>query len=235
MCTHGFLRSQFIEKYIKNVFSWKVEMITIMQKWFRKLFSDIFRKNRNLKIGLYGPPNGGKTTLANMICKDWLGEDMGSVSNVAHETREIQIKEKVTIKSDDKELTFSLVDTPGIATKIDYEDFIKVGMKEEEAKNRAKEATKGVIDSIKWLDDMNVVIVVLDSTKDPYTQVNITIVGNLQARNIPVLLVANKVDLKKSDIKRIQTAFPQYEVVGISAKYGDNIDQFYEAVFKVCG
>ncbi len=210
-------------------------MITLMQKWFRKLFADIFKKNRNLKIGLYGPPNGGKTTLANQICKDWLGEEMGNVSNVAHETREIQIKEKVTIKSNDKELTFSLVDTPGIATKIDYEDFIKVGMKEEEAKNRAKEATKGVIDSIKWLDDMNVVVVVLDSTKDPYTQVNITIVGNLQARNIPVLLVANKVDLKKSDIKRIETAFPQYEVVGISAKYGDNIDQFYEAVFKVCG
>ncbi|MFH1439997.1 MAG: Era-like GTP-binding protein [Candidatus Woesearchaeota archaeon] len=208
-------------------------MITLMQKFVRRLFGDLFGKRKNLKIGLYGPPNGGKTTLANKICKDWLGEEMGSVSNVAHETREIQIKEQLTIKSKGKELSFNLVDTPGIATKIDYEDFLKVGMKDKEAKNRAKEATKGVINAIKWLDDMDVVIVVMDSTKDPYTQVNITIVGNLQARDIPVLLVANKIDLKKSDIKRIQTAFPQYEVVGISAKLGNNLDEFYEAVFKI--
>jgi GTPase len=209
-------------------------MITLMQKFMRRWFGNLFGKKKNLKIGLYGPPNGGKTTLANQICKDWLGEEMGSVSNVAHETREIQIKEQVTIKSDNgKELAFNLVDTPGIATRIDYEDFMKVGMKDEEAKARAKEATKGVVNAIKWLDDMDVVIVVLDSTKDPFTQVNITIVGNLQARDIPVLLVANKIDLKKSDIKKIQTAFPQYEVVGISAKCGNNMDEFYEALFKI--
>lgn len=194
---------------------------------------DLFKTKKHIKLGLYGPPNGGKTTLANRICKDWLGEEMGTVSNVPHETREIQIKEQVTIKSEGKELTFSLVDTPGIATKIDYEDFLKVGMNEKEAKVRAREATKGVVDAIKWLDDMDTVIVVLDSTKDPYTQVNITIVGNLQARNIPVLLVANKTDLKKSDMKRLQSAFPQYGVVGISAKYGNNLDGFYEALFDV--
>lgn len=199
----------------------------------RRLFGNFFKKKKDIKMGLYGPPNGGKTTLANQVCKDWLGEEMGSVSNVAHETREIQIKEQLTIKSNGKELSFNLVDTPGIATKIDYEDFLKVGMKDGEAKARAKEATKGVVNAIKWLDDMDVVIVVLDSTKDPFTQVNITIVGNLQARDIPVLLVANKIDLKKSDIKRIQTAFPQYDVVGISAKCGNNMDEFYEALFKI--
>ena len=184
-------------------------------------------------MGLYGPPNGGKTTLANKVCLDWLGEEMGSVSNVAHETREIQIKEQISIKSKGKELAFNLVDTPGIATKIDYEDFMKLGLKETEAKSRAKEATKGVIDSIKWLDDMDAVVIVLDSTKDPYTQVNITIIGNLEARKIPVLIVGNKIDLKKSDLKKLQSAFPQYEVIGISAKFGNNIDEFYEALFRV--
>ncbi|HZX45406.1 MAG TPA: GTPase, partial [Candidatus Nanoarchaeia archaeon] len=173
---------------------------------------------------------------ANRICQDWLGEDMGSVSNIAHETREIHIKEQVTIKSKDgKELSFNLVDNPGIATKIDYEDFLKAGMNEKDAKSRAKEATKGVIDAIKWLDDMDTVVIVLDATKDPYSQVNITIIGNLQARNIPVLIVANKVDLKKAKIKKIQAAFPQYNVIGISAKYGTNIDQFYEGIFALVG
>ena len=117
-----------------------------MKKFINKVLNNIFKKKKHVKLGLYGPPNGGKTTLANRICQDWLGEDMGSVSNIAHETREIQIKEQINIKSKGKELSFNLVDTPGIATKIDFEDFIKAGMKETEAKKRAKEATKGVIE-----------------------------------------------------------------------------------------
>src|SRR3989338_5354214 len=166
-------------------------VVNIIKKFINKVLRNLFKKKKHVKLGLYGPPNGGKTTLANKICQDWLGEDIGKVSNIAHETREIQIKEEINIKSKGKELTFNLVDTPGIATKIDYEDFMKVGLKEKEAKKRAKEATRGVIDAIKWLDEMDTVIVVLDSTKDPYSQVNVTILGNLEARSIPVLLVAN--------------------------------------------
>ncbi len=210
-------------------------MIKRFKDFFNKYFKNLFGKKKEVKIGLYGPPNGGKTTLANRICEDWLGEQLGNVSSVAHETREVQIKEKVVIKSGNKQITFSLVDTPGIATKIDYEEFVKEGMKEKEAKNRAKEATKGVIDAIKWLDDMETVVVVLDATKDPYSQVNITIMGNLEARNIPVLVVANKVDLKKADLKKIESAFPKYDIVGISAKYGKNVDKFYEKLIEVAG
>lgn len=212
-------------------------MIDIVKKFIKKVLKNLFKNKREIKLGLYGPPNGGKTTLANRICKDWIGEEMGKASSMAHETREVQIKEQVKIKKGGKQLSFSLVDTPGIATKIDYEDFMKKGMKEAAAKKRAKEATKGVIESIKWLDDMDTVIVVLDSTKDPYSQVNITIIGNLAARDIPVLIVANKMDLKKgkSNLRKIQSAFPQYDVVGISAKKGKNIDEFYEALFVLAG
>jgi GTPase len=210
----------------------------MVKSFFKSLFKRLklnpFARRSHVKLGLYGPPNGGKSTLANRICLDWLGEEMSTVSHIAHETREIKIKEQVSIKNKKgKELTFSLVDTPGISTKIDYEDFLKRGIKKKEAKDRAKEATKGVIDSIKWLDNMDSVVVVLDATKDPYSQVNITIMGNLQARNIPVLVVANKVDLKKANMDVIKAAFPQYEVVGVSAKYGKNVEEFYEQLFKV--
>lgn len=208
-------------------------MLDVINKFIQKVLRDLFKKRKHVKLGLYGPPNGGKTTLANRICQDWLGEDMGIVSSIPHETREVKIKEQINIKSGKKELSFNLVDTPGIATKIDYEDFVKHGLSVKKAKVRAKEATKGVIDAIKWLDDMDAVIVVLDATYDPYSQVNITIIGNLQARSIPVLIVANKVDLKKSDIKKIEAAFPQYKVIGISAKYGKNMEQFYEALFAL--
>ncbi|MBW2985322.1 GTP-binding protein [Candidatus Woesearchaeota archaeon] len=208
-------------------------MMNVLQMFFNKFLRNLFGKKKYIKLGLYGPPNAGKTTLANRICQDWLGEEMGVVSNVPHETREIQIKEQVNIKSGNKEISFNLVDTPGIATKIDYEDFMKKGLNEKQAKKRAKEATKGVIDAIKWLDEVDSVVVVLDSTKDPYSQVNVTIIGNLVARDIPVLVVGNKTDLKRSKLKRLRSAFPQYEVIGISAKQGNNIDEFYDGLFKV--
>lgn len=208
-------------------------MIKRFKSFLDKFVKNLFKKKKDVKIGLYGPPNGGKTTLANKICEDWLGESLGSVSSVAHETREVQVKDKVHIKSKGKQITFNLVDTPGIATKIDYEDFLEEGMADKEAKERAKEATKGVVDAIKWLEQVDTVVVVLDSTLDPYSQVNITIMGNLEARKVPVLIVANKVDLKKSDLKRIEAAFPQYKIVGISAKFGKNIDKFYEELIDL--
>ena len=207
-------------------------MIKKLKLFFKEMFF-IFNVKKSVKIGLYGPPNVGKTTLANKICEDWIGEEMGVASSVPHETREVKIKESVVIKSRGRELKFNLVDTPGISTKIDYEDFLSHKLDVKEAKQRAKEATKGVIDAIKWLDNMDCVLVVLDSTKNPYSQVNITIIGNLAARDIPVLIVANKIDLKRSDIKKIEAAFPQYPVIGISATKGNNIEDFYEEVFKL--
>ncbi len=192
----------------------------------------IFRKKKDIKIGLYGPVNSGKTTLANRICMDWIGEEMGKTSVIPHETREIQVKEKVTVEDNGKNLTFNLVDTPGIATKIDFEDFVKAGLKKKVAKERAKEATKGVIEAIKWLDNMDMVLVVLDSSRDPINQVNITILGNLDARNIPVLLVGNKTDLKNADLSRIRNAFSKYSLIGISAKTGENINELYQTILK---
>ncbi len=207
--------------------------IKIFKNFFKKIFNNLFKNKREIKLGFYGPPNAGKTSLANRICKDFTGQEIGSVSKVPHETRNVQFKEKVEIKYKGKTLTFKMIDTPGIATKIDYEDFLKYNMKKKEAKERAKEATQGVIESIKWLDDMDVVVIVLDSSENPYNQVNITIVGNLVARKIPVLIVGNKIDLKKSDLKKIEAAFPEYDVVGVSARSGENFEEFYESIFKL--
>ena len=208
-------------------------VVKVFKNFFKRIFTNLFKNKREIKLGFYGPPNAGKTSLANRICKDFTGEEMGTVSKVPHETRKVQFKEKVEIAYKGKKMTFKMIDTPGIATKIDYEDFLKYKVSKKDAKERAKEATQGVIESIKWLDDMDMVVVVLDATENPYNQVNITIIGNLVARKIPVLIVANKVDLKKADIKKIEAAFPEYEVVGISAKFGDNLEEFYESIFRV--
>jgi GTPase len=207
--------------------------IKIFKNFFKRIFSNLFKNKKEVKLGFYGPPNAGKTSLANRICKDFTGQELGTVSKIPHETRKVQFKEKVEISYKGKKMIFKMVDTPGIATKIDYEDFMKYKLSKKESKERAKEATQGVIESIKWLDDMNMVVVVIDATENPYNQVNITIIGNLVARKIPVLIVANKIDLKKADIKKIEAAFPEYDVVGISAKFGDNLEEFYESIFRL--
>ncbi len=208
-------------------------MANILGRFFKRIFFNIFRQKKELKIGFYGPPNAGKTSLANRICKDFTGKEIGKVSKIPHETRTIQFREKVEISYKEKKMTFKIIDTPGIATKIDYEDFMKFKLKKKEAKLRAKEATQGVVESIKWLDDMDVVVIVLDAVQNPYNQVNITIIGNLVARKIPVLIVANKIDLKRANAKRVESAFPEYDVVGISAKKGKNMEEFYESIFKL--
>jgi small GTP-binding protein len=207
-------------------------MVLNALKKIASIVKAIFRKRKNLKIGLYGPVNSGKTTLANRICLDFLGEELGKVSVVPHETREIQIKERVTMKVDGKSLTFNLVDTPGIATRIDYENFMRYGLSKAEAKKRAREATKGVIEAIRWLDEMDLVLVVLDSTKNPLDQVNITILGNLDARKIPFIIVSNKIDLKRSNTMRIRNAFPNYDVIGVSAKTGAMMKELYKMILK---
>ena len=155
---------------------------------FSAVIQRIFGK-KHAKIGIYGPPNVGKTTLANRILRDWTGDIMGSVSEVPHETRRAKWKTDIKINNGGSSLVMDLVDTPGIATKIDYKEFMNLyGMNKDDSRVRAKEATEGVIEAIRWLDDIDGVVLVMDATQDPFTQVNVTIIGNLEARNLPMLI-----------------------------------------------
>ncbi|HDY74141.1 MAG TPA: GTP-binding protein [Euryarchaeota archaeon] len=192
----------------------------------------IFKKKKTISLGFYGAVNAGKTTLANRISMDWLGEEVGVVSEIPHETREIQKVENVKVDTESGSLNMNIIDMPGIATQVDFKEFEKFGFNEEEAKNRAKEATRGIIEAIKWLNNVDAVLVVMDSTKDPYTQVNITIIGNLEARGIPMIVIANKIDSEDASPESIENAFPQHIVVQVSASTGDNMDNLYTAIHK---
>ncbi len=201
-----------------------------------ELLLRLFGKRTVLRLSLYGPPNSGKTTLANRILADWLGEEMGLTSPIAHETREVQRREGITIlHPDGRSLRFSLIDTPGISSRIDYKDFVTAGLDEATAKSRAQEAAAGVLASIDALDTTDFVLLVLDATKEPGSQVNMTLVESLEQRGMPLLIIANKMDLRGASQDRIHTVFPDKPVVGISAKYGENIDTFYEQLFELAG
>ena len=214
-----------------------------------------FRKG-TAKIGIYGPPNAGKTTLTNRIIHTFVdeNEDVGTATEVPHETRRAVRRAGVTIdlkakslenpnpdlNSESKEkpkrgkakLKLDVVDTPGLATKIDFHEFMAYGLEEDEAKRRAKEATEGVIEAIKWLDDIDGIVLLMDSTEDPYTQTNIIIIGNMEARGIPIIIAANKVDLVDASPQRIANAFPQHSVIPISALKGENMLDLYEEMAR---
>jgi len=207
-----------------------IKKLGLKFSWLKKLF-----KKKKAKIGIYGPPNAGKTTLANRIVRDWTGDAMGSVSHIPHETRRARRREDVTITSNGSSVTLDIIDTPGIATRIDFHDFMAFGLPEEESKRRAKEATEGVMESVKWLEDLDGVILVMDSTEDPYTQVNVVIIGNFEARKLPILIAANKIDLPNSSPARIHNAFPQHPLVPISALDGKNIDLLYKEIAEHFG
>jgi small GTP-binding protein len=202
-----------------------------MKRFFTKIL-DFFRGKDEVSIGIYGPPNAGKTSLANQIALDLTGEELGSVSEVPHETREVDKKEKAVLEHNGSTINMNLLDMPGISTKVDYQEFQDHGLSEVDSKNRAKEATKGIVEAIQWLDNVDACLVVFDATEDPYTQVNVTILGNLEAKDIPILIVANKTDLDDADPEQVRDAFPQHPTVAVSAKEGENIHELYEMVVQ---
>ncbi|HHD16346.1 MAG TPA: GTP-binding protein [Euryarchaeota archaeon] len=192
----------------------------------------LFRK-KQASIGIYGPPNAGKTTLANRISRDWTGKPMGKTSEIPHETRKAKERKEVVIKAAGSRISFDIVDTPGIATKIDFHNFVEdYGMDEDKAKQRAKEATEGVIEAIKWLDKVDGVLLVMDAAEDPFNQVNVTLLGNLEARKLPTIIVANKMDLDEASPATIRDAFPQHPTIPVSALAGYGMDNLYKAMMK---
>ena len=197
-------------------------------RWLSRAFG-----KKTARVGIYGPPNAGKTTLANRIARDFTGETVGSASAVPHETRRVRKKADIDLTANGAKLHMDIIDTPGVATQIDFHEFVEDhGMDESEARRRAKEATEGVIEAIRWLDDVDGVLLVMDSAEDPFNQVNITILGNLEARKLPVVIVGNKIDLPEASPATLKAAFPQHPVVPVSAGEGTNMDALYEVMAK---
>ena len=213
-----------------------MDILTKVRKRFSRFLRAFFKKGRS-RIGIYGPPNAGKTTLANRIVRDWTGDALGPVSEVPHETRRARRKEDVTISNANGDsIVIDIVDTPGVTTKIDYHEFTEYGIEKEDAVKRAREATEGVAEAMHWLrEDIDGVIYMLDATLDPFAQVNIMMVGIIESRNLPVVIVANKIDLPDAAPGRIKSAFPQHPVISISGMEGTNVNELYEKMIEFFG
>ena len=191
------------------------------------------RSKHGFRLGIYGSPNAGKTSLANCMCRDYTGEVMGSVSEVPHETRRVLTKQQVVMKTDQGTLVVDVMDTPGLASRVDPLDFeLMYNMDEGAAQKRAEEATQGILEAIEALKNLDGMLLVIDAAADPYTQVNQVLLTHVQGRNLPMLVVANKIDLPDADVGRLQKMFQRHPVLGISCKTGENLHELYDAMVK---
>lgn len=187
-------------------------------------------------MGIYGSPNAGKTTLANAMSRDWTGEVMGSVSEVPHETRRVLTKQRVVMEAEGGTLVVDVMDTPGLATRVDPLDFeLMYNMDEEAAAKRAQEATQGILEAIEALDKLSAMILVIDAADDPYSQVNQVLLTHVQAKRLPMLVVANKVDLPHANVDAVRKMFQRHPIVAVSAKTGQGLDEFYEELIRRFG
>jgi len=208
-------------------------LLTGLRSSISRAVSSLFTDDEPKRIGIYGPPNAGKTTLANRIVRDWTehGDAVGPESHVPHETRRARRKENVEIEREGGTVTIDVVDTPGVTTKVDYTEFLEHDMEKEDAVRRSREATEGVAEAMHWLrEDVDGVIYVLDAAQDPFTQVNTMLIGIIESQDLPVLILANKIDLEDASVQRIRNAFPQHETVPLSALEGDNMDEVYDKI-----
>lgn len=168
--------------------------------------------NGNTKSGfvtLIGRPNVGKSTLMNRI----IGQKIAITSNKPQTTRN-----KIQTVHTDERGQIVFVDTPGIHKAKNKLGEYMVG---------AAEKTIGEVDVICWL-------------VEPATFIGAGeqhIIEKLKRVNAPVILVINKVDMiKKEDILpvidkyRSQVDFA--EIIPVSARNGNNVDELVEAIYK---
>jgi small GTP-binding protein len=211
-------------------------LLTDLRTSVSRVIDRVFSDSEPKRIGIYGPPNAGKTTLANRIARDWTGDAVGPESHIPHETRRAHRKENIEIERNEKVVSIDIVDTPGVTTKVDYKDFLDHDLEKDDAVRRSREATEGVAEAMHWLrEDVDGVIYVLDSSRDPFTQVNTMLIGIIESQDLPVLIFANKTDLEQANVQRIGNAFPQHETVPLSALEGTNMDEVYDRIAEYFG
>jgi GTPase Era involved in 16S rRNA processing len=198
-----------------------------MAGFLEKIFGN---SRKSASVCLIGEVNTGKSTLANRIAVDFTGKEEFNASEIPHETREIEKLENVNFRVGKSKLDMTLVDTPGIATAIDYKQFMNHGLSEEEAVNRAKEATAGIVSTIKYLKEIDVALVLMDCTKPPFDQVSLTLLGALEMNKTKAIIVANKVDLDSANPDLIQSTFPHIPVVPVSALNGFGLSSLYNEI-----
>ena len=176
---------------------------------FDSILKKAFERKNPIVIGLCGTVNSGKHVLASRIAADFAKKEIKNIK--ASPQRDTKLKHDFTLSSKNGNLKLSITDIS-------------------ENPN-----SKEIIETIRWFDDADVVTILMDAEKEPYSQINTVLINSLMAKDIPVILAYSKIDLKKIDIKNIAVHYNRCPIVGISAQYGKNLKNYYENMLKLIG
>ena len=164
----GFKQTVFLSASHNKGFSELRELLTDFDD--SELLEEINLESNSVKISIIGRPNAGKSTLINAL----IGEDRLVVSPESGTTRD-----SIDVPLDIGGKQFTLIDTAGMRRKR--------SIKEETEKFSVSKS----VDSIKRAD---LVILLLDGSENIVDQ-DIHLIGLTLAIGIPILVVANKIDL----------------------------------------
>jgi tRNA modification GTPase len=189
-------------------------LIVEMQEEINVL-ADSFELGNVLKEGvptvIAGKPNAGKSTLLNAL----LNEDKAMVSEIAGTTRDV-IEDEISIGG----IKFRFIDT--------------AGLRETEDKLEAM----GIARTRKKMDEASLIIYLYDINTT--TEIELEEVDNeLKKRNVPYLLVANKVDKSLVNSEQLSViSLPsivnrQLSTIHISASSGLGIEALKERLLKL--
>lgn len=150
-----------------------------------------------IKVAIVGRPNAGKSSLLNRI----LREDRAIVTDIEGTTRDT-IEEFVNING----LLFKIIDTAGIR----------------ESDNEIERI--GIDKSKKALSEADLVIAIFDKTKELLEE-DYQILNEIKNKNAIILL--NKKDLKQDKIKEEQFTKYSSNILNVSIKNNDGIEELY--------
>ncbi|MFD1141840.1 tRNA uridine-5-carboxymethylaminomethyl(34) synthesis GTPase MnmE [Larkinella insperata] len=176
------------------------QLVWSIQRVLRPLIES-FSVGNAIKNGvatvLAGKPNAGKSTLLNAL----LNEEKAIVSDIPGTTRDV-IEDELFING----IRFRLIDTAGLREATDAIEAI------------------GVERTRQQLDKAAIIVYLFDAAETPLPEVQ-EVKTELSQRNVPYLLVANKMDKLSGDqLAEWQQQFG-HELVAIQANTGKNLDQ----------
>ncbi len=158
--------------------------------------------NNGVRIVLCGSPNTGKSSLLNAL----LREQRAIVTDVPGTTRDV-LREQLNLNG----LPVQLIDTAGLRQSPDTVERIGIDLARQE------------------VDSADVVLLVLDGTREPDTEEKSLILRE----NLPLVIALNKSDLKTVlHVKQLSELYPGARIVVTSAKCGNGVEELRETLYE---
>ncbi len=154
-----------------------------------------------VRVAIVGKPNVGKSSLLNFLSK----KEKAIVTEIPGTTRDA-IEEIIYVEG----IPLILVDTAGIRKTEDKIEKI------------------GVERSIRHIEDAELVIIVMDGSRE-FDELDSGIIEKLEKKD--VICCINKKDMKqKMDIKNIEAHFPADNIISISALKGQGVEKLQDKI-----